>query len=198
LLDGAIDSYNLAGLRASQRETSGAWLQALPLSSVGLKTIDDVVRVAVGIRLGLNLCEPQTCTCGQQVDTRGTQGLACKRSASRYQRHGLQNVVWRAMQRTQVPSVKEPSNLCRAGRRPDGVTMIPWARGRCMAWDGKCQGRSHFVGGPQDCKVRRPLGNPHLRPPRLRDTWLVERASPAFCCRAQSAHLCGHRKHYRI
>jgi hypothetical protein len=136
LLDGAIDSYDLARLRASQQETSGAWLQALPLSSVGLKMMDDVVRVAVGIRLGLNLCEPHTCTCGQQVDARGTHGLACKRSAGRHPRHGLLNdVVWRAMQRAQVPSAKEPSNLCSDGRRPDGVTMIPWARGRCMAWD---------------------------------------------------------------
>jgi len=136
LLDDASDSYDLARLRASQQETSGAWLHALPLSSVGLKMADDVVRVAVGVRLGLNLCEPHTCACGQDVDARGTHGLACKKSAGRHPRHALLNdVVWRAMQRAEVPSTKEPNNLCRDGRRPDGVTLIPWARGRCMAWD---------------------------------------------------------------
>ena len=25
--------------------------------------------------------------------------------------------------------------MSRDGRRPDGVTMIPWASGRCLAWD---------------------------------------------------------------
>ena len=92
------------------------------------------MRVAVGVRLGLNLCEPHTC--GQDVDARGTHGLACKKSAGRHPWHALLNdVVWRALQRAEVPSAKEPSNLCRDGRRPDGVTMVPWARGRCMAWD---------------------------------------------------------------
>jgi len=48
LLDDAVESNDLARLRASQQETSGAWLQALPLSSVRLKMMDDVVRVAIG------------------------------------------------------------------------------------------------------------------------------------------------------
>ena len=60
---------------------------------------------AVGLRLGANLCEPHTCTCGVPVDARGTHGLACKRSAGRHPRHGLLNdVVWRAMLCAQVPS----------------------------------------------------------------------------------------------
>ena len=61
-----------ARLRASLTATSGAWLQALPISSVGLRMDDDVIRVAVGLRLGTNLCEPHTCTCGVPVDARGT------------------------------------------------------------------------------------------------------------------------------
>ena len=32
--------------------------------------------------------------------------------------------------------MKEPLGLSRTdGKRPDGVTMIPWVRGRCLAWD---------------------------------------------------------------
>jgi Reverse transcriptase (RNA-dependent DNA polymerase) len=137
LLNSATDDYTRARLKASQHVTSGAWLEALPISSVGLRLGDGVVRVAVGIRLGLNLCEPHVCSCGTQVDARGIHGLACKRSAGRHPRHGLLNdVVWRAMHRAQVPSTKEPTGLSRSdGKRPDGATMIPWARGRCLTWD---------------------------------------------------------------
>ena len=32
--------------------------------------------------------------------------------------------------------MKEPAGLSRDdGKRPDGVTLLPWARGKAMAWD---------------------------------------------------------------
>ena len=63
--------------------------------------------------------------------------MACKRSAGRHPRHGLLNdVIWRAVLRAQIPSVKEPAGLIPATElRPDGASIIPWARGRCLAWD---------------------------------------------------------------
>ena len=40
------------------------------------------------------------------------------------------------MQRAQIPSVKEPNGLfCTDRKRPDGMSLIPWARGRCVVWD---------------------------------------------------------------
>ena len=46
------------------------------------------------------------------------------------------NIVWRALQRADVPSAKEPSGLSRIdGKRPDGATLIPWAAGKHLAWD---------------------------------------------------------------
>ena len=137
LLSSAMDDTKRARLRASLTASSGAWLQALPISSVGLRMDDDVVRVAVGLRLGANLCEPHTCTCGVPVNARGTHGLACKQSAGRHPRHGLLNdVVWRAMLRDQVPSCKELTGLSRSdGKRPDGASLIPWFRGHCVTWD---------------------------------------------------------------
>ena len=137
LLNSAMENRERSHLRASLTATSGAWLQALPISSVGLRMDDDVIRVAVGLRLGTDLCEPHTCTCGVPVDARGTYGLACKQSVGRHPRHGLLNgVVWRAMLRVQVPSCKEPTGLSRSdGKRPDGVSLIPWSRGRCVTWD---------------------------------------------------------------
>ena len=44
--------------------------------------------------------------------------------------------MWRTLQRAQIPAMKEPVGICRSdGKRPDGVTMIPWIRGRCLVWD---------------------------------------------------------------
>jgi len=32
--------------------------------------------------------------------------------------------------------VKEPAGLSRDdGKRPDGVTLLPWAKGKPLAWD---------------------------------------------------------------
>ena len=39
------------------------WLNALPISSCGLRLDDDVVRVLVGLRLGLQICESHRCVC---------------------------------------------------------------------------------------------------------------------------------------
>ena len=40
------------------------------------------------------------------------------------------------MKRAQIPAVKEPVALMRQdGKRPDGTTILPWSRGRPLAWD---------------------------------------------------------------
>ena len=68
------------------------------------------------------------------VDGRGLHGLICRRSADRHARHSLLNdAIWRALNKAEVQSTKEPTGLLRSdGKRPDGVTLIPWAKGRCL------------------------------------------------------------------
>ena len=40
------------------------------------------------------------------------------------------------MTKAKIQAVKEPNGLTRRdGKRPDGVTLIPWACGRCLTWD---------------------------------------------------------------
>ena len=131
------DTQNRARLLAVSAPHSGDWLNALPISSCGLRLDDEAVRVAIGLRLGANLCEPHTCVCGADVHITGTHGLACKRSAGRMGRHQyLNDIIWRAINRANVPAVKEPQGLIRSdGKRPDGVTQIPWAEGKCVTWD---------------------------------------------------------------
>ena len=97
---------------------------------------DEMVRVAVGFRLGLNTCEPHLCVCGALVDARGLHGLSCRKSTPRHVRHSQMNdIVWRAVKKAGLPAVKEPVGLSRDGLRPDGASLIPWARGKPLAWD---------------------------------------------------------------
>ena len=42
------------------------------------------------------------------------------------------------MKRADVPSTKEPAGLLRSdGKRPDGLTLVPWQSGRSLTWDVK-------------------------------------------------------------
>ena len=41
---------------AATTKESGAWVHALPMSSLGLRMDDNVVHVTPGIRLGVTLC----------------------------------------------------------------------------------------------------------------------------------------------
>ena len=126
-----------ARLLAVSAEHGSEWLHALPISSCGLRLSDEAVRVGVGLRLGATLCSPHQCPCGSSVDCLGTHGLSCKKSGARIQRHNsLNDIIHRALIRAGVPSIKEPPGLLRSdGKRPDGVTQIPWASGRCLVWD---------------------------------------------------------------
>jgi len=54
LTNTATDVISRARQYASLHETSGAWLPALPITSYGLRLSNDTIRIAVGLRLGLN------------------------------------------------------------------------------------------------------------------------------------------------
>ena len=111
---------------------SGDWLQAPPIASVGRKLSEEAIRLAVAHELGCRACEPHTCACDEDVDARGLHGSACRKTASRQQRHRHMNdVLWRTIESSQLPAVKEPVRLVRQdGKRPDGATPLPWARGK--------------------------------------------------------------------
>uniref|UniRef100_A0A8D9A2M9 Uncharacterized protein n=1 Tax=Cacopsylla melanoneura TaxID=428564 RepID=A0A8D9A2M9_9HEMI len=71
---------------------------------------------------------------------RGTHGLSCAKSAGRFSRHSsLNDVIRRALSSAKVPAVLEPVGVMREdGRRPDGMSIIPWKNGKCMVWDATC------------------------------------------------------------
>ena len=131
------EPYHKARLLAVQEKHSGDWLHAWPITACGLRLDDNAIKVAVGLRLGANLCTPHTCHCGTLVDARGNHGLACRRSQGRLTRHSLLNdTIQRALSRAGVQATREPVGLLRNdGKRPDGCTVVAWSRGKCLAWD---------------------------------------------------------------
>ena len=75
--------------------------------------------------------------CGSQVDARGLHGLTCKLAPGRIARHQTPNdVVTRALVSAGIPATKEPVGLLRSdGKRPDGLTLVPWQSGKPLTWD---------------------------------------------------------------
>ncbi len=137
LLTTLTDDLNKARLLATRHPHSGDWLLALPLATCGLRMDDEAIRVAVGLRLGLPICESHKCPCGAMVEPNGLHSLSCKQGNGKSLRHNQVNdIVWRALSRAGVPSTKEPNGLCFSDdRRPDGMSLVPWSFGRSVTWD---------------------------------------------------------------
>ena len=185
------NTVNRARLLVASAPHIGDWLHAHPLLTCGLRLDNETVRVDVGLRLGTSLCDPHQCPCGKQVDARGTHGLSCKRSAGRSIRHHeLSDIIYRALTRASTPSVLEPPGLSRTdGKRPDGLTLIPWQREKSIIWDvtitdtvtthtfisssnisegwWRCSERRYQEEG----QVRRSTRNVHVRPAGARNAW---------------------------
>lgn len=48
----------------------------------------------------------------------------------------VNRIIHNSLRAAGVPSALEPTGLCRNdGKRPDGATLVPWSRGRCLVWD---------------------------------------------------------------
>ena len=71
LLSAATEPRTRARLLAAATSESGSWLNAVPASSLGFRMDDDVLRIAIGVRLGPPLCRPHACQlCSASVDER--------------------------------------------------------------------------------------------------------------------------------
>ena len=118
----------LASFLAASSPHSGDWLQAMPISSCGLRLDDEAVRIGVRLRLGLTLCVPHKCHCGALVDAQGLHGFVCKKASGRQARHhALNDLVALAVVSAGILCTKEPPGLSRSdGKRPDGLSLVPW------------------------------------------------------------------------
>ena len=128
-----------ARLLAVASPHSGDFLNAIPCSSVGTRLDNSSFRIATALRLGAPICAPHQCVCGEN-DQYGVHGLSCRRSAGFHSRHSAVNyLIKRALAAATIPARLEPSCLSRNdGKRPDGLTLVPWSHGRCLVWDFTC------------------------------------------------------------
>ena len=136
--EGSVQKRRLLAATAPQ---SGAWLNALPSSTLGLKLDNEQLRVAVALRIGAPISQPHQCRhCQAPVDSLATHGLSCRYSVGRHPRHrSVNDLLKQAFGSAGIPSVTEPTGLSRSdGRRPDGMTLVPWLRGRALVWDYTC------------------------------------------------------------
>ena len=102
---------------------------------------DQSVHVAVGLRLGATLCHPHFCChCHVAVDEQATHGLSCRWSDWRQPRHAaINSIIHHSLASAKVPSHLEPNDFYRSdGKRPDGITLIPWENGKALIWDATC------------------------------------------------------------
>ena len=142
LMDNAPDASSRARLLAATTNESGAWLNVLPVSSLGLRMDDESIRIGVDLRLGVPLCQPHIFyQCGTEVDHLATHGFSCRRSLGRHYRHAtLNDIIHRALTTTKIPSRLEPSGLYHSdGKHQDGTSLVPWKRGKVLVWDATCE-----------------------------------------------------------
>ena len=128
----APDAPMRAHLLVACKKESGAWLHALPVSALGLDMNDKVMRVAMGLRLGVSLCHPHEChLCGAGVDHQGTHGLHCQRSLGRHPCHmAINDLIKRSLATAKIAAHLKPAGICQADKKmPDGATVIPWKGG---------------------------------------------------------------------
>ena len=140
LISDATTPQDKARLLAVSSVHASDWLNAIPIPSLGLKMNNSQMRISCALRLGSKICLQHQCICGAQVLSDGHHGLSCKKSAGRFARHSQVNdIIKRALQSSHIPATLEPTGVSRTdGKRPDGLTIFPWKKGKLMVWDYTC------------------------------------------------------------
>ena len=71
----------------------------------------------------------------------GRHGLSCRNAKGTFPRHQQVNdLLKRALASAQVSAIREPTGLTKNNaKRPDGLTLFPWQRGKCLIWDYTCR-----------------------------------------------------------
>ena len=95
------------------------------------------MRISVCFRLGIKIYEKHPCKCGEAVDELGHHPFSCKRNYGKTIRHNLvNNILNKSLTAAGIQNRLEPSYLSSTnGLRPDGITLLPFHRGRALVWD---------------------------------------------------------------
>lgn len=135
-----VTNEDKARFLANSVTETGAWLQTLPSPQLGTHLSNDEFRIATSLRLGTAIVQPHVCICGEKVNKNGRHGLSCSKAKGTRSRHSTVNgLIQRALRSADIPAVLEPPGCSRPdGKRPDGMSLIPWSNGKSLLWDFTC------------------------------------------------------------
>ena len=107
----------------------------MPFTCDGTRLSYFAFSCAVGLRLGADVAAMSICSCGDAIDPRGDHALCCRRNNRKHALHNDANArIKRALADGGIATTVEPVGLDVAnGKRPDGSTILSFARGRDMA-----------------------------------------------------------------
>ncbi|KAF2889461.1 hypothetical protein ILUMI_16712 [Ignelater luminosus] len=119
---------------------SGAWLNVLPSISLDTLLDNNLFKIAIGLRLGLNLNPTHTCVCGEIALPNGHHGLSCKKVYEKISHHQeINEVIRRALNTAGYPSTLELAGLSRTDNKClDGMTHFSWSEGEPLVWNFIC------------------------------------------------------------
>ena len=141
--------WNHCRLLTAQKSHTAARSEAFPIVSIGNLLSPDERRITIALWTGGNIFESTECRCGKFVDRLGIHGFSCIKNVGRYPRHSAINSILKwSLTRIGLPSVLEPVGLTKDRRRPDGLTLNPWYRGKSFVWDATVVdtfAESHYI-----------------------------------------------------
>ena len=119
---------------------AGAWLQALPMPTLGLAFPPREFRVILRHSLGLQLYSaPRSCPAcnNSQLDVWGIHSVSCSSGGDRIGRHNaVRDALFHVAQAAAFsPTLETGHNLPDSQRRPGDITIPNWSRGRPAAVD---------------------------------------------------------------
>jgi len=134
------EAVDKARFLTNSSKESGSWLHCLPSPQLGTHLNNDEFRISIGLRLGIAIVQPHRCVCGTKVNKYGRHGLSCSKASGTLPRHGSANdLIQRSLRSAEIHSKLEPTGCSRTdGKRGDGLTLIPWAKGKSLLWDFTC------------------------------------------------------------
>ncbi|XP_036355426.1 uncharacterized protein LOC115230167 [Octopus sinensis] len=155
-LEPLLDQHRLACFRSACQPYSGSWLNVLPSPLLDTVLDRDSLRLGICNRLGLPVCRPHPCRCGDKVDAFGLHPLSCRMSPGRFPRHTeINNLIHKALERAGFPSILEPTGLVlEDAKRPDGCTLFAFESGKQLVWDVTCS--DSFAKGALNATACRP------------------------------------------
>lgn len=112
-------------------------MRVLPASTIGTLLDLETFRIAVALRVSVDICVPHICQCGQTMDARK---LSCRYCAERHPGHAaINDVVKRASRSADIFFILEPIGIDRGDSEgPDGHTIHLFSIEQCLCRESTC------------------------------------------------------------